>query len=165
MECPRPELLGRFVDDQVDEAARVAIEEHLDDCDECRPVVAMLAKTASQRSERAASTRPVEADADPMAVTAAAPPVSLIWLSTQETWNRGTPKRSLVRCVLPARRKSCGVASLILSASAIRFMARLKARLVIGRSTAWHRVPRGPPYANAGKGVGNNGRSKVEENR
>src|SRR5438093_13741555 len=67
MDCPRPELLGRFVDDQLDEAARVAIEDHLDDCDDCRPLVAMLAKTASQRGEGESITQP-----DPLAVTAAA---------------------------------------------------------------------------------------------
>src|SRR5258705_7655054 len=63
MSCPQPEMLGRFVEDQLDETSRVTIEEHLDDCDECRPVVAMLAKTASQTSKT---------QLDAMAVTAAA---------------------------------------------------------------------------------------------
>src|SRR5215475_8485763 len=63
MTCPQPEMLGRFVEDRLDETERVTIEEHLDDCDECRPVVAMLAKTA-RRSNGPADATAVTAVAD-----------------------------------------------------------------------------------------------------
>src|SRR5262245_3931586 len=63
MTCPQPEMLGRCVEDRLDESERVTSEEHLDDCDECRPVIAMLAKTASSRRN---------GPPDPTAVTAVA---------------------------------------------------------------------------------------------
>src|SRR5262249_38672433 len=79
--CPRPEMLGRFVEDRLDESERVTIEEHLDDCDECRPVVAMLARTANGRTTNAGTTKP-----DAMAATAVA--------DTPGTPNEATARRA-----------------------------------------------------------------------
>jgi anti-sigma factor RsiW len=56
MTCPRAELLGQFVDDQVDETERVTIEDHLDACEECRRIVAVLAKAATRRDDKTDAT-------------------------------------------------------------------------------------------------------------
>ena len=45
MVCPVPEVLSSFVDDTVADEIRTSIETHLDDCDECRRTVAVLARS------------------------------------------------------------------------------------------------------------------------
>ena len=52
MSCPPPDVLGRFVDDQLSPEERLSLEQHVDECDECRSTVAMLARaaTAERRS-------------------------------------------------------------------------------------------------------------------
>lgn len=47
MTCPLPDLLSRFAEDELPPQDRLAIEEHIDDCDDCRSTVAMLARAAS----------------------------------------------------------------------------------------------------------------------
>lgn len=47
MTCPPPDDLSRFADDRLAPGERLAIEEHLDECDDCRSTVAMLARAAS----------------------------------------------------------------------------------------------------------------------
>jgi serine/threonine protein kinase len=45
--CPSAEALTRFVEDVLTPDERLAIENHLDECDDCRSTVAMLARAAS----------------------------------------------------------------------------------------------------------------------
>src|SRR5436190_23214547 len=51
--CPSADALTRFVEDVLTPDERLAIENHLDECDDCRSTVAMLARAAS--AERRAS--------------------------------------------------------------------------------------------------------------
>ncbi|HEX7702785.1 MAG TPA: serine/threonine-protein kinase [Kofleriaceae bacterium] len=55
MPCPEPEVLGSFVEDGVEADVRVSVEAHLDECDECRRTVALLARA---RAAEQAPTRP-----------------------------------------------------------------------------------------------------------
>jgi len=45
--CPSADVLTRFVDDALTPEERLSIEGHLDECDDCRSTVAMLARAAS----------------------------------------------------------------------------------------------------------------------
>ena len=45
--CPSADALTRFVEDALSPDERLAIENHLDECDDCRSTVAMLARAAS----------------------------------------------------------------------------------------------------------------------
>jgi hypothetical protein len=65
MACPVPEQLSRFVEHRLDEAVRFAVEEHIDECDDCRQTVAVLHKT--RRSTTAPARKQVS---DELAVTA-----------------------------------------------------------------------------------------------
>ena len=52
MACPEPQVLSSFVDDKVAEQIRATIETHLDECDECRRTIALLARTrAAERTQ------------------------------------------------------------------------------------------------------------------
>jgi predicted Ser/Thr protein kinase len=64
--CATPDDLTRFVDDRLSPEERLAIENHLDDCDDCRATIAMLARAAS--AERRSS-----GDITPPAIAVAAP--------------------------------------------------------------------------------------------
>jgi serine/threonine protein kinase len=46
-DCPSADALSRFVEDALAASERLAIETHLDECDDCRSTVAMLARAAS----------------------------------------------------------------------------------------------------------------------
>jgi protein kinase-like protein/putative zinc finger protein len=48
---PEPEVLVEFADDTLAPEARIAVEQHLDDCDDCRATVSMMARAAT--AERA----------------------------------------------------------------------------------------------------------------
>jgi len=45
--CPPADTLTRFVEDKLSPAERLAIENHVDECDDCRATVAMLARAAA----------------------------------------------------------------------------------------------------------------------
>src|SRR4051812_2560283 len=47
MTCPDADQLGRLVEDKLGAEDRIAIEDHLDNCDDCRATVAMLVRTAT----------------------------------------------------------------------------------------------------------------------
>src|SRR5881394_1538534 len=58
------ETLTRFVEDSLDGAERAALEEHLDTCDDCRAMVAVLVRAAvaaKRTSEPTLGTQPPEA--------------------------------------------------------------------------------------------------------
>ena len=67
MACPAADQLGSFVDDRLDEPGRLAVEEHLDECDACRSTVALLVRTGDR-------DKPGE---DPLTETTAASPDAL----------------------------------------------------------------------------------------
>jgi hypothetical protein len=61
---PASEVLARFVDDKLAAEERATLEEHLDDCDDCRSTVAMLVRAAvaeKRASEPTLGTQPPEA--------------------------------------------------------------------------------------------------------
>lgn len=63
-EHPDSGLLARFVDDSLAADERVRLEEHLDECDDCRSTVAMLVRAAvaeKRASEPTLATQPPEA--------------------------------------------------------------------------------------------------------
>src|SRR5207248_607214 len=66
MACPDPDLLGTFVDGTIAADVRATIEAHVDECDECRRTIALLARTraAEWPSSRAALTD-TEPDTEP----------------------------------------------------------------------------------------------------
>src|SRR2546429_37150 len=66
MACPDPDVLGTFVDGTIAADARATIEAHVDECDECRRTIALLARTraAEPPSSRAAATD-TEPDTEP----------------------------------------------------------------------------------------------------
>ncbi len=68
MHCPEPERLSRFVDHVLAEAERLAIETHLDECEDCRQTVAMLQKT--KRATNAPSTEQDAAHSETVAALA-----------------------------------------------------------------------------------------------
>jgi hypothetical protein len=52
-DCPSAEKLAQFIDDKLADEERLAIEEHVDGCDDCRATLATLVKAAT--AERRAS--------------------------------------------------------------------------------------------------------------
>jgi protein kinase-like protein/putative zinc finger protein len=81
MACPVPEQLSRFVEHRLDEAARFALEEHLDECDDCRQTVAVLHKTRRTTERASAQASPelaVTATPEALAATAAAGTVGAV---------------------------------------------------------------------------------------
>src|SRR5262245_3708487 len=63
MTCPSSEALCGLVDDTLAAEARVEIENHVDGCDDCRALIAMLARTATGDFERSRRSAPTIADA------------------------------------------------------------------------------------------------------
>jgi hypothetical protein len=70
MTCPSAEQLGRYATGALDEPARLEIEVHVDDCDDCRRTISLLRKTGGTlRYPEVAGKPPV----DELGATAAAP--------------------------------------------------------------------------------------------
>ena len=67
MACPAPEVLSSVVDGTIPRDARAAVEAHVDECDDCRRTMALLARArvAERPPPRSPALADTEVDTDP----------------------------------------------------------------------------------------------------
>jgi predicted Ser/Thr protein kinase len=89
--CPSADMLTRFVDDSLSSDERLAIENHLDECDDCRSTVATLARAASAE-RRSSGNIATEYSVAPEALedTALAPAAGVIDRGSRPQIAKGT---------------------------------------------------------------------------
>src|SRR5687768_9504547 len=92
MTCPPPDDLGRFADDHLSPEERLAVEAHLDECDDCRSTVAMLARaaTAERRSSGDIPTDAGDPSSEALAATELAPTSGTIEDDAKHTLESGS---------------------------------------------------------------------------
>src|SRR5688572_8299325 len=73
--CPAPDTLSRFVDDELTADERLSIENHLDECDDCRSTIAVLARAASAERRSSGDIQGITPEA--LDDTALAPSVAI----------------------------------------------------------------------------------------